>query len=174
MTTVKELLMREEFFDAAVLRHGFTDYMRDYELIISGRNGPPNTDLHKYQFIGCVEAQYQTNISPDGFVRSLSDQFVYAGPDYPGREEPDGFIWGVRYSNAYPGLKYIEEDKHTEYWSERLGRKMHEITLVTEAFTLRLVFADIRYLFLGNETSFNLAKDYPIPPNEITSDGGIQ
>ena len=99
MTTVKQLLEREGFFDAAVIRHGFTDYMRDYELIIGARDGPPNTDIHKYQFVGCVEAHYQTRISPDGFVRSLSDQFVYAGPDYPNHEEPDGFIWGVRYSN---------------------------------------------------------------------------
>ncbi len=41
MTTVKELLEREDFFDAAVIRHGFTDYIRDYELIIGARNGPP-------------------------------------------------------------------------------------------------------------------------------------
>ena len=56
MITVKELLKREDFFDAAIVRHGFTDYIRDYEIIVAARNGPPNTDVHKYQFIGCVEA----------------------------------------------------------------------------------------------------------------------
>jgi hypothetical protein len=45
MITVKELLKREDFFNAAIVRHGFTDYMRDYEIIVAARNGPPNTDI---------------------------------------------------------------------------------------------------------------------------------
>ena len=36
MPTVREILERETFFDAAILRHGFVDYMRDYELIVKG------------------------------------------------------------------------------------------------------------------------------------------
>jgi hypothetical protein len=40
--TVKELLECENIIDAAIMRHGFTDYMRDYEIIVGARNGPPN------------------------------------------------------------------------------------------------------------------------------------
>jgi len=29
---------------------------------------------------------------------------VYADPDYPEKDDPDGFVWGVRFSNAYQGL----------------------------------------------------------------------
>lgn len=109
MNRVQALLTAEVFFDAAILRHGFTDYMRDYEIIIGGRDGPPNDDLHRYQFIGCVEANYITAVSPETFTRSLPDTFVFSGPDYLDQDEPKGFIWGVRYSNAYPGLTYIEK-----------------------------------------------------------------
>jgi len=93
MPTVEEFLERETFFDAAILRHGFTDYMRDYEVIVSGRDRPPRTDVHRYQFIGCVEATVETRVAADTFAKSLPDEFVYAGPDYPEKEDPDGFVW---------------------------------------------------------------------------------
>ncbi len=102
--TIKEQLTQEDFFNSAIIRHGFTDYMRDDEIIVGGRNGPPNTDFHKYQFVGCVEAQYTTELSGKNFSQSLSDEFVYAGPDYPEKDDPEGFIWGVRFSNAHQGL----------------------------------------------------------------------
>ncbi len=172
--TVKELLQREDFFDAAIMRHGFTDYMRDYEIIVGGRNGPPNTDVHKYQFIGCVEAEYRTSLDPQTFAQSLPDKFVYSGPDYPYEQVPKGFIWGVRYSNAYPGLRYLDNRERARHWSHLMGRKMHEVTLETEAFHLRLVFADVRYTFLGNEPEIVLGKDFPLNLSENTSDGDVR
>jgi hypothetical protein len=172
MITVKELLKREDFFDAAIVRHGFTDYMRDYEIIVAARNGPPNTDVHKYQFIGCVEAHYQTKLN-GGFAKSLSDEFVYSGPDYPDKDDPDGFIWGVRFADAYPGIEYLENGERAEYWSGLMGGKMHEITVETNAYLLRLVFADVRYAFVGNEPEVVLPKDMPLSTIEKTSDGGV-
>lgn len=172
MITVKELLKRESFFDAAIVRHGFTDYIRDYEIIVAARNGPPNTDVHKYQFIGCVEAHYQTKLN-GLFAQSLSDEFVYSGPDYPDKENPDGFIWGVRFADAYPGMEYLETGERAGYWSGLMGRKMHEITVETNAYLLRLVFADVRYSFVGNESEVLLSKDMPLSTIETTSDGGV-
>jgi hypothetical protein len=172
MITVKELLKREDFFDAAIMRHGFTDYMRDYEIIVAARNGPPNTDVHKYQFIGCVEAHYQTKLK-GAFAQSLSDEFVYAGPDYPDKGEPDGFIWGVRFAEAYPGMEYLETSARAEYWSGLMGRTMHEITVETNVYLLRIVFADVRYAFVGNEPDVVLPKDMPLSAIEKTSDGGV-
>ncbi len=169
MSTVQEILKKESFFDAAIIRHGFTDYMRDYEIIVGARDGPPNTDLHAYQFIGCVEAQYQTRVAPLVFVQSLPDEYVYSGPDYPSKEGPDGFIWGVRYSNAYPGLIYVENGDRAHYWSQLLKRKMHEVTVETEAFHLRLVFTEVRYHFLGVEPEVVIRKDYPIEATESES-----
>jgi len=164
--------MREDFYDAAIVRHGFTDYIRDYEIIVAGRNGPPMTDVHKFQFIGCVEAHYQTKLR-EVFARSLPDEFVYSGPDYPDKDDPYGFIWGVRFADAYPGLAYLENGERAEYWSHLMGRKMHEITVETNAYLLRLVFADVRYAFLGHEPEVVLQKDMPLSVIESTSDGGV-
>jgi hypothetical protein len=173
LLTVQELLQREDFFDAAILRHGFTDYMRDYEIIVGARNGPPETDIHKYQFIGCVEVAYQSTL--DGwFSRSLSDDLVLSGADFPEKKNPPGFVWGIRYATAYPGLKYVENGARAEYWSKKVGRKMHEVLIGTNVYSLRLVFADVRYSFLGHEPDVQVQKDYPLPVDETTSDGGVR
>jgi len=172
MITVKQLLKREDFFDAAIVRHGFTDYMRDYEVIVAARNGPPNTDIHKYQFIGCVESHYQTKLER-GLAQSLADEFVYSGTDYPDKKEPDGFIWGVRFAEAYPGMEYLETGDRAEYWSRLLGRTMHEVSIETNVYLLRRVFADVRYAFLGNEPEVVLPRDMPLGATERTSDGGV-
>ena len=177
MLTVRELLAREDFLDAALLRHGFVDYMRDYELIVSGRDGPPHTDVHRYLFVGCVEAHCETTVRPSTFVASLADKFVYAGPDYPEQEEPDGYIWGVRWSCLYPGLTYREDGARGRLWSERLGRPMHEVEIETNAFRLTLVFTDVRHVNLGtlDESGSLRPRDYPsrVPPEDRTTDGGV-
>lgn len=178
MITVKQLLQREDFFDAAILRHGFTDYMRDYELIVGARDGPPHTDMHKYQFVGCVVAQYHIPLArPDAgpaLARSFPDDFVFSGPDYPAKDDPQGFIWGVRCTIAYPGLTYIDDGAFAEQWSKLLGRTMHEVVVETNLFLLRLVFADVRYAFLGHTPAVTIQKDMPLNGSEITLDGGIR
>lgn len=162
MTVVQDLLQREDFFDAAIMKHGFTDYMRDYEIIVGARDGPPNTDIHRYQFVGTVEAHYATAVRPEFFAASLPDEFVLSGPDYPDKPDPDGFIWGVRYSNAYPGLEYVPDSELAKRWSNALGIPMHEIVLETEAFRLQLVFAEVRYEFLGHRPTVVFKKQFPI------------
>jgi len=175
MITVKSLLEHASFFDGAIIRHGFVDYMRDYEVLVGGVNGLPGNQLYRYQFVGCVEAIYKTEIPPEPFNASISDQFVFAGPDYPENDNLEGFIWGVRYANAYPGLTYIENGDLAKEWSQRMKRTMHEVTIETEAYHLTLVFADFRYEFIGNEDNFSIPKMMPITPKkeDLTSDGGV-
>jgi hypothetical protein len=162
MNPIQRALEQAGFFDAAVLRHGFTDYMRDYELIVSGRDGPSRDDVYRYHFVGCVESRFVSRIPPEVFARSLPDEFVYSGPDYPDREEPNGFIWGVRYSGAFPGLSYICPSERAAFWSEQCGIEMHEVLLETEAYDLSLVFFGFRHEYLGSTGSLKLAKQFPI------------
>jgi len=52
---------------------------------------------------------------------------------------------------------------------------MHEVTIETEAFHVRLVFADVRHESLGHDAAAVLPrKDYPMDSgrNEPASDGG--
>jgi hypothetical protein len=171
MPTVRELLERYSFDDAAVLRHGWVDYMRDYELLVSTVPGRGDSDIHRYQFVGCAEVTCQTALSPSTFTASLPDAFVFAGPDYADRDEPDGFIWGVRWAAAYPGLTYVVGGERATYWTEVLGRPMHELLLETNAFTLLLVFADVRHAIV--DSAALPPKDYPIAvsPDDIAGDG---
>ncbi len=54
---------------------------------------------------------------------------------------------------------------------------MHEVLLETNAYRLRLVFADLRYAYLGpeGEGAPQRPKGYPIPPTDAdrTSDGAV-
>lgn len=138
--------------------------MRDYAVIVGARNGAPHTDLHRYLFVGCAEAECRTGVRPEVFAASLGDEFVHAGPDHPDPVEPGGFIWGVRWSCAYPGLTYAADGERARHWSRLLGRTMHEVTLETNAFFLRLVFAELRYAFLGHDESVLPPKEYPVAP----------
>jgi hypothetical protein len=71
-------------------------------------------------------------------------QWVAAG-------EPAGFLWGVCWSNAYPGLTYVDESARAGSWSQRLGKPMHEICLETEAFKLNLIFHDFTVTKLSDD-----------------------
>lgn len=161
--SVADRFEEHSFFDGAIIRHGFVDYMRDYRILVAGLR-PPYTDWHQYDFVGCVEADLTTRLPAEVFVRSLPDDFVYSGPDYPEKDDPSGFIWGVRFSVAYPGLEYVEGGPRAREWSDRLGIPMHEVRIETNAFVLTLVFVDFRYREMGDEGEIVVApKDYPIP-----------
>lgn len=142
----------EDFFDAAIIKHGFADYMRDYEIIVLGMYGPPWDDLHRYQFVGCVEANVRTKVAPDAFRKSIGDDFVYSGPEFPDKPDPDGFIWGVRASSSL-GMVVVDDSALAATWSEKLNMKMTEVTIDTEAFHIQLVFSELRSEFLGRDPS---------------------
>jgi len=65
--------------------------------------------------------------------------------------EPEGYVWGVSWSMAYLGLRYIENSQPAAKWSERFGKEMHEAVLETNAFILRLVFHDFSIDRLSDE-----------------------
>jgi hypothetical protein len=176
MPTVREILERESFFDAAILRHGFVDYMRDYELIVEGRDPVSRHDLHRYLFVGTVEVAYELAL-PRYAVESFSDDLVPSGADLANIDVPDGFVWGVRWAAAYPGLKYRVDGLRAQHWSALLGCPMHEVSIETNVYRLQLVFAGIRHAALGTDhnTSLHRREDVPIPPvlADRTSDGVV-
>ena len=125
-----------------------------------------------------MEAAYETRVPGNIFAASLSDDFVLSGPDYPDKDDPPGWIWGTRWSCAYPGLEYIADGSRASAWAQRLGRPMHEVNLETNAFQLRLVFADVRYHFEGYDVQREVLgpKQYPLPilDDDVTSDEGVR
>ncbi|MEY9887268.1 hypothetical protein ABIA31_000897 [Catenulispora sp. MAP5-51] len=79
----------DEIFDHGVVYHGFTDYMRDYEVIVHV-SADPRTGIApahlRYVFRYCVEADCRTTVSPETWRRSLDDRLLE--PD----AEQDGYV----------------------------------------------------------------------------------
>jgi hypothetical protein len=167
---VREKLDAFSFFDGAILGHGFTDYMRDYDIVaeVDGSGNREGPGRYRYRFTHCVQASYATNLRDDTWRKSWSD--AYTGATYWDQNgEPEGydsfvFLWGVRWAGAYPGLIYLEDSTAASDWSQRLGRLMHEITIETNVYSLRLVFHDVVITKLGNEAPILDKVNIPVEP----------
>jgi hypothetical protein len=139
----------DQLFDSAVVRHGFAPYMRDYDLIVEvpaaklDGSGSYIEGQYRYRFTHCVEAHVETTLRPDTWQRSWTDEFTrFAVWEQAGT--PEGFVWGVEYADAYPGASRIADSPLAEAWSEKLGKRMHQIQIETNAFVIDLVCHDLR------------------------------
>src|SRR4051794_3351814 len=94
--TVQEKLDTYSFFDGAILSHGFTTYMRDYEIIAetSASYNKDGARRYSYRFTHCVYAVCTTSVHDDTWRMSWSDTFS----DHERWKQaggPEGFVWGV-------------------------------------------------------------------------------
>ncbi|HET6566772.1 MAG TPA: hypothetical protein VFG50_02335 [Rhodothermales bacterium] len=149
--TVLETLEQYSLFDVAVLHHGFAPYLRDYELLVETDWTEGAAGRYQYLFTHCVNADYETRVREDVWPESWDDvltdyeRYLQAG-------EPSGFVWGVNWALAYPGWEYHADSPRAKSWSERLGHLMHEVSLETNAYLLRLIFHDVRVQKVNDDT----------------------
>ena len=66
--------------------------------------------------------------------------------------EPNGFLWGTNWTNAYPGISAVENSELAELWSKRIEKPMYEAKLETDRFTLHLVFHSIVHRKISEDT----------------------
>ena len=146
--TIKEKLSKYGgFYDADILRHGFTAYNRDYDILFSLYGG--GKYLLRFSHVPEV-----TTTTLSSIMHVWSDVFI----DYDewlAAGEPLGWVWGTCVSGIDPGLSYIDNSPRAKLWSERLGHQMHEVIIETHVFDLRIVFYDftvtkLNYRFLQN------------------------
>ena len=71
---------------------------------------------------------------PPHAVESFSDDLVPSAAELANIDPPDGFVWGVRWAAAYPGLKYAADGPRAQHWSALLGRRMHEVSIETNVY----------------------------------------
>ncbi|HTX85124.1 MAG TPA: hypothetical protein VME44_23305 [Streptosporangiaceae bacterium] len=132
----------DDVFDQAVVFHGFTDYMRDYELLIDAiaesRTGIRAKHL-RYRFTHCVRATVTTALSAEIWKRSLDERLI----DYELGRELDGYVWGVKSQVLYPGMKLVHESADATRWSHELGIPFHEAAIETNGHNFFLVFSDL-------------------------------
>ncbi len=153
---VRHKLETSYLFDNGIIEHHFTPYLRDYDIIVEVQANTPNGQgyiegRYLFRFTHCVLAKVTTAVSDRAWQVSWGDVYI----DYKAWEEagePEGYVWGVCYSDVYPGLTYIEQSPLAEEWSMRLGHTMHEIFIETNGHNIRLVFHDviIRKIAQGN------------------------
>jgi hypothetical protein len=138
----------DPIFDSAVMRHGFTAYMRDYDVVIEvpalrpDGNGSYVEGRYRYRFTHCVDVAVKTKVPPDAWRQSWSDVFI----DYPAWQkagEPSGFVWGVEWAEAYPGVEYVEPSDSAAAWTEKVGKPMHALRIETNAYLIDLVCHDL-------------------------------
>jgi hypothetical protein len=153
----------DPLFDSAVVRHGFTPYMRDYDVIVEVPAAKPDGSgsyiegQYRYRFTHCVEAHVETTVKPDAWRFSWTDEFTnYSAWERAG--SPGGFVWGVEFSDAYPGASLVADSQRAAEWSEKLDRAMYEIEIETNAFLINLVCHDFRIdqLAVGDPTTGDL------------------
>jgi hypothetical protein len=167
MTDLREHIEKDELFlDSAIVFHGYAQYLRDYDIVIDVPAAlPPGVPLvrqttastviplgdsagsyimgrYRYRFTHCPEVRVTSRVGDETWRRSWDDLFI----DYETWERagnPEGFVWGVNWADAYPGLEYVGGSELAASWSERLAREMHEITVESNTFALQLVCHDL-------------------------------
>ncbi|MER6181954.1 hypothetical protein [Streptomyces sp. NPDC001652] len=135
--------MLDETFDHAVVHHGYTNYMRDYEVIVYATADPRTgiTPSHlRYLFRYCVEARCETSVPAETWRVSLDDRLI----DHETGADLDGYVWGVKWHCLYPGAKLLPESDATRRWSNALGIDFHEVHIETNAHNLTLLFSDLQ------------------------------
>jgi hypothetical protein len=72
------------------------------------------------------------------------DDVLIDWDEWEAADNPEGFVWGKKFADAYPGLSYVTDSPLAASWTERLGHEMHEVMIETNTFLLRLVCHDLR------------------------------
>lgn len=167
--SVRQRIQSDELlFDSAVVSHGFVPFLRDYDVVIEvpadRRDGSGRSYIqgrYRYRFTHCAEAVARSTVRPEVWQRSWDDVFT----DYEAWEAagtPEGYVWGVCWADAYPGMSYVEDSEPARRWTELLGHEMHEVSIETNALALTLVFHGLRVdqLAVGDPATDSLK---PVP-----------
>src|SRR5438045_16455 len=104
---IKEKLEKDPLFDVAILQHGFAAFMRDYDVIVEA-SGEVMPGRYRYRFTHCPVANVTTTVKDEVWRESWDDSFVDYN-NWLAADEPPGFVWGVCWSMAYPGLTYQDQ-----------------------------------------------------------------
>ena len=132
----------EDVFDQALVFHGFTDYMRDYQLITYSVADPrtaitPSFDSYLFRY--CVEATITSTLTPRSWANSLDERLI----DHEAGKDLDGYVWGVKWQALYPGISVSTESKTADQWARAVGIPFHEAVIEGNGHKIVLIFSDL-------------------------------
>lgn len=175
MTMKEKLAEYGGFLDVGILSHGFASHMRDYDIVFEALWGKKEwadaKGTYRLRFSHCPEATTTTAVSDASWRKAWSDVFIDYS-DWLAAGEPEGFVWGVCWSMAHPGLSYIDDSPRAKLRSERLGRQMHEVSIATEAFEIRIVFHDFKVTKLDDTVRVLDKVMFPLEPPPTEEETG--
>jgi hypothetical protein len=102
--------------DFALLWHGYHKHGRDYLLYIQDCLGANPGEL-EIVFTHCVQADCHTRVLDKVWPNSLDDVFLDF-EKWKAAGEPEGYVWGTNWSNAYPGLTIVENSAIAAMWTD--------------------------------------------------------
>jgi hypothetical protein len=139
-----------DIFDVAILRHGFSEYNRDYDFVFEA-DSTDDSGQFLLRFKHVYELSYLTSLTTDTLKISTSDNFT----DYKKWQETgdkEGFVWGVNYALAYPGFTILDNSFKADKWTKTLGFQMYNVILETETYKIDFVTSDFEIIKLNNDT----------------------
>lgn len=139
----------DDVFDHQVLFHGFTDYMRDYEMIVYLSSAPTSRIPHEQRrllFKYCVQATVETTLGESTWKDSWDDRFIDYDTGSKLYETARGYIWGVKWQELYPGLKLISPSPEAQRWSQQLNRPFYQAEAYLNAHHITLIYSDLEVL----------------------------
>jgi hypothetical protein len=134
-----------ELHDKELIFHGFTPYMRDYEMVVYEPVDPnPKYGLvprHlRFLFRHCTEATVTSRVRPEVWSRSLSDELLKVRHV---SRDATGYVWGVESQELYPGARVVKGSKRAACWADRLGIAFHEVLVESNSQAIGLVFSEV-------------------------------
>jgi hypothetical protein len=132
----------EKMFDNYLVFHGYTSYMRDYEMIVlqAGEEISGKKEYLRFLFRFCVTGAVKSTLGPHVWRTSTDDSLL----DIEYAElNSSGYVWGVKNQEIYPGARLIPGSPTAARWSDDLGIEFHEVEIVANAQSINLVFADL-------------------------------
>ncbi|MEU8701653.1 hypothetical protein AB0C61_29155 [Streptomyces sp. NPDC048680] len=140
-TNILEQLNKTD--DYLVVHHGYSSYMRDYEVIVdvgSRSDSDATTTYLQFLFRFCVEARCETFLPAETLRDSLDDRLLNretADPDL------GGYVWGMKFHELY-GAEILPKSEAAQRWTMAVGIEFHEVHIETNAHDLTLLCSDIQ------------------------------
>lgn len=133
----------DTLFDEALVYHAYTDYMRDYEMVVFSSADPRSTQrptYRRYLFEKCVYVATETAVRKDVWPKSLDERLIHGETSV---DDVEGFVWAVRFQVLYPGARLLRDSERARQWSGILGENCHEVRIEANGHNVNLVFVDL-------------------------------
>lgn len=151
----------DDLIDIAILSHGFTPYKRDYFFHVETMWKDNFAGQYLIMFKHCYSLQYET-IADEKILRQSWDESFIDFEEYLKAGEPEGYVWGTNWSNAYPGFSNLKDSEKAVKWTKDLGKEMKELLVESEIFKINLIYHNWTIEKLNEKTSLVTQAFFPL------------